>query len=116
MISSGLNECVSCYIAARILMFEVSCGMIAYEPPSCLCTPLVNTSASYPYYSCTVLMNMTCAVELTMCLPYGSLSIMKLCGTSGPFVSNGMSATFTNTEYTDVHFVCVDCALVVPEQ
>jgi len=30
---------------------------------------------------------------------------MKLCGTIGPFVSNGMSAMFTNTEYTDVHFV-----------
>lgn len=85
-------------------------GVISYEPPSCLRTPLVNASASYPYYSCTVLMNVTCAVDLTLCLPCGCLSVMKLCGTSGPFVSNGMSATFTNTEYTDVHFVCGLCS------
>jgi hypothetical protein len=52
-------------------------------------------------------MNMTCAVELTLCLPHGCLSVMKLYGTSGPFVSNGMNATFTNIKYTDVHFVCV---------
>ena len=83
--------------------------MISCESPSCLCSPLVNTSASYLYYSCTVLMNIRCAVELTVRLPHGCLNFMKLCGTSGPLVSNGMIAAFTNTECTDVHFVCGLC-------
>jgi len=55
-------------------------------------------------------MNLTWAVDLTLCLPHGCLSVMKLCGTSGPFVSNGINATFANTEYTDVHFVCGLCS------